>query len=788
MQRILFSLLFLLISHLAIGQNFTQTLRGTLRDTDSKEVLEGAKVFLMRGDSVFQGALSDAEGRFRFDGVQIGRWEIRATYIGYEDLYLPNIQLYSGKEVVLEAEMRESGVKVDDVVITGTDEGKPLNEMATVSSRQFSVDETRRYAGSWNDPARMASNFAGVSSQDDSRNDIIIRGNSPSGVLWRLDGIDIPNPNHFGSFGTTGGPVSILNNNVLDNSDFMTGAFPAQYGNALAGAFDLRMRKGNDEQYEFLGQVGFNGLEFMAEGPISKKHKSSFLASYRYSTLELFDKLGINLGTSAKPKYQDFSFKLNFPSKKIGDISLFGLGGKSYALILESERDTTDFFGPSGNDIIFGTDMGAIGLKHQIFVGKSTFIRNTLSVSGSIMTADVNRVDRNPYANYDFYNNNSTQAKLNYSLMVNSKLSAKHTVRGGIFLDRLYFNLSDSVHPDTTRPWVVLSNFSGWNYLVQPYFQWKYRMSDRWTLTAGLHGQWFALNNSWAIEPRTGLQYQISDRQSLSVAYGEHSQLQPMFVYFATQELPDGSFDQPNENLDFTRSRHFVGSYDLMIAPKLRFKFETYYQQLRNVPVDISGPTSYSLLNDGADYYFILPDSLGNDGSGRNMGIEFTLEKFFGNHYYFLFTNSIFDSRYQGSDGIWRNTKFNNQYAISLLGGVEYPVGKQKRTILGFDARVKMAGGAYYTPVDVAASAVSVLPVYYDEQAWSLKLSDYMRFDIRAKARFNAKKLSHELAIDISNVTNRQNPLNVVWDRSTMTQRVNYQLGFFPVAQYRLEF
>lgn len=788
MQRILLFPLFLLLGHIALGQNYTQTLRGTLRDADSREALEGAKVFLLRGDSIHFGTLTDADGRFRFDQITIGRWDLRASYLGYEDLFLPNIQVYSGKEVVLEPEMQESGVKVDAVEITAGEDAKPINEMATVSARQFSVDETRRYAGSWNDPARMASNFAGVSSQDDSRNDIIIRGNSPSGVLWRLDGIDIPNPNHFGSFGTTGGPVSILNNNVLDNSDFMTGAFPAQYGNALAGAFDLRMRKGNDEQYEFLGQMGFNGLEFMAEGPISKKHQSSFLASYRYSTLELFDKLDINLGTSAKPKYQDFSFKLNFPSKKYGDISLFGLGGKSYALILESERDTTDFFGPSGNDIVFGTDMGAIGLKHQIFVGQSTFIRNTLSASGSSMTADVDRVDRNPLTTYDFYNNNSTQAKLNYSLMVNSKLSAHHTVRGGIFVDRQYFNLSDSIHPDTTQPWVVLTNFSGASYLIQPYFQWKYRINHRWTATAGLHGQWFALNNTWAIEPRAGIQYQLSERQSLSLAYGEHSQLQPMFVYFATEDLPDGSVARPNENLDFTRSRHFVAGYDLQIAPKLRFKFETYYQQLRNVPVDITAPNSYSLLNDGADYYFILPDSLGNQGTGRNAGIEVTLEKFFGKHYYFLLTNTLFDSRYQGSDGQWRDTKFNNRYTISLLAGVEYPVGKQKRTILGFDARLKMAGGALYTPVDVASSAVSILPVYFDDQAWSQKLADYMRFDIRAKARFNARKLSHEVALDISNITDRQNPLNVVWDRSTMTQRVNYQLGFFPVVQYRIEF
>lgn len=143
--------------------------------------------------------------------------------------------------------------------------------MATVSARSFTVEETSRYAGSLNDPSRMAANYAGVSSTSDARNDIIIRGNSPLGVLWRLNGMEIPNPNHFGSLGTTGGPVSILNNNLLDKSDFLTGAFPAEYGNALAGVFDLQMRSGNNEKTEFLGQVGFNGFELGAEGPIGKK-------------------------------------------------------------------------------------------------------------------------------------------------------------------------------------------------------------------------------------------------------------------------------------------------------------------------------------------------------------------------------------------------------------------------------------------------------------------------------------------------------------------------------------
>lgn len=186
-----------------------------------------------------------------------------------------------------------------------------------MSARQLSTDEAFRYAGTRSDPSRMAQNFAGVSGTNDGRNDIIIRGNSPVGVLWRMDGIDIPNPNHFSTLGATGGPVSILNINTLKNSDFLTSAFPAQYGNALAGVFDLKLRNGNNEKNEFIGQLGFNGFEFGAEGPLNKNSKASYLVNYRYSMVAALQSIGLNFGTgSATPYYQNSTFKINIPTKK----------------------------------------------------------------------------------------------------------------------------------------------------------------------------------------------------------------------------------------------------------------------------------------------------------------------------------------------------------------------------------------------------------------------------------------------------------------------------------------
>ncbi len=240
------------------AQSLTQTIRGKVIDKQSKSPLPGATIQLM-GVEPIQGTLADEEGNFRLSQVPVGRRTLKVRYVGYNEQIISDLVIGSAKEVIVTIELEESLVQTEEVVVTAdTEKDKANNELAFISARTFNIDETRRYAGNRNDPARMAANFAGVSGADDARNDIIIRGNSPIGLLWRLEGIAIPNPNHFSGLGTTGGPVSILNNNLLTSSDFFTSAFPAEYGNATSGVFDIKMRPGNNEQHELTGQVGFN--------------------------------------------------------------------------------------------------------------------------------------------------------------------------------------------------------------------------------------------------------------------------------------------------------------------------------------------------------------------------------------------------------------------------------------------------------------------------------------------------------------------------------------------------
>ncbi|MEM9981284.1 MAG: TonB-dependent receptor [Bacteroidota bacterium] len=772
----------------------TQVVRGKILDTQSKFPLIGATVIVIGSDPLM-GATTDADGFFTIPAVPVGRINLKVSYVGYNERIIPNVIVTAGKEVFITTSLEEQLLDAVEIVAEDSeDKTKPINEFSSVSTRQFTIEETSRYAGSRNDPARMATNFAGVSGANDARNDIIIRGNSPTGLLWRLDGIDIPSPNHFSTLGATGGPVSMLNNNTLNNSDFTTGAFPAEYGNALAGVFDLQMRTGNAFKREYMAQIGFNGFEAGLEGPFSKNSRASYLVNYRYSTLAVFDAMGIDLGTgNAIPYYQDINFKFDFPTQKWGRFSLFGFGGISNIDLLGSEEDveSENQFSSSNEDLRAESLTGSIGLTHNYYFNKNTYSQFNIAFSGTNDSFMVDQLERDASSGEvmnSFYSNGGDyqQTKWSFREQINSKLNSKNTVNGGVIVDVYNIDIIDSVLTEDGS-FLVEQDFEGNTTLVQPYVQWQHRFTEQLTMNAGVHGQWLALNDSWAIEPRLGFRYNFRPNQTLSLGLGMHSQIQPLSVYFLQNEQGE----RTNENLDFTRANHVVLGYENQLGDNLRLKTEVYYQQLYDAPVE-SQPSSFSLLNTGTDFGIDSRDNLVNEGEGRNYGVELTLERFYSDDYYFLFTTSLFRSEYQGSDEVWRNTAFDGNYVMNGLFGREWRLGK-KNNALTMDIKATAAGGRRFTPIDLAAtSQITVIDeddvVFDEENAFSEQLNDYFRLDFKIGYRMNGQRITQEFFVDIQNITNRQNPLNVSYNRATQQLRTNYQLGLFPVVQYRVTF
>lgn len=787
-QPIYLIFLLFLIPQVALSQ---QTIRGTVTDAQTLLPLEGATVMLLDSDPVV-GTLTDEEGRFRLEDVPVGRQGVQITYVGYDPVLRNNLIVSSAQEVVLEIRMEEQIRMADEVeIVAETDKSGSINELATVSVRTFSVEEAQRYAGSRNDPARMAQNFAGVSGVNDQRNDIIIRGNSPAGVLWRLEGIDIPNPNHYGALGTTGGPVSMLNNNNLSDADFITSAFPAEYGNALSGVFDMGLRNGNDETYEFMGQMGFNGLEAGVEGPLPIGKHASLIANYRYSTLAIFKLLGINSGTGAAvPEYQDLTFKLNVPTENAGRFVVFGLGGNSEINFLDSESGDPNFYNGEGTDLYNSAASGVLGASHtHLFSGK-TYGKLSVALSGIRSGTIIDSLEDFTAIANRWYAERYTTVRQTVHYQVNHKFSARDQLRAGVIANRYDIGLIDSVRTDDGT-FFKLRDFEGNTMLIQVYTQWQHRFNEKVTLNTGLHAQQFMLNDRRSIEPRLGLVYEPAKGHRISAGVGLNNQLQPLQIYFLDTWVDDETF-RTNENLDFTRSLQTVLGYDWNISSNLRLKTEVYYQYIDQVPV-LERSGSFSMLNAGAGFGFPTVDSLVNEGTGRNYGLELTLEKFFSDGYYFLVTGSLFESLYTGSDGIERSTVFNGNYIANVLGGKEFALG---RHILSIDGKVTYAGGRRFSPIDLAASRMEGTTVRDESRAFEDQYPYYLRMDLKATFRMNGKKVTQEWSVDMQNLTNRNNVFDQAYspsadndvDPDTPAILTTYQIGLFPVVQYRILF
>ncbi len=792
----------------------TQNLRGRVLDAASKYPLVGAQVVVYNDTVQLGGAISDAEGYYKIENITVGRRKVISSFIGYKDMTFDNIIINSGKESSLDIGLEESVIQVEKaVIVSATKFGEVRNEMATVSSKAFSIEETDRYAGSRGDPARMASSFAGVQGADDSRNDIVVRGNSPSGVLWRVEGIDIFNPNHFNIPGTTGGSITILNNKWLSNSDFFTGAFPAEYGNTVSGVFDLRLRNGNNEKYEFSGQLGLLGTELMAEGPLSKKGKASFLVSYRYSTLSVLGNFGIKLGTSAIPRYQDASFRLNFPLKNNQNISVFAIGGISDIDILISNQKKpsteTDLYGQNDRDQYFHSRTGMAGATYSKAFNANTYTKVTLMYAGEQQAAEHNLIFRRIDAGTGNYVYDSMpkllrydfrQSKASVAWTLNHKINKQFSLKGGLNTDVFFFDFHDTIRT-TDRPtnpnynqFAVRWNASTTAYLMQPYIQFKYQPIDKLTFNAGLHAQYFSLGNALsAVEPRVGVKYELPNAQQITFGAGLHSQMQNTYLYFYKNKLrTNGDQTEYNRNRGFTKAAHFVLGYQKLVGKRTLLKLETYYQSLFEVPIDKNRASSFSLVNTGSGFSRFFADELTNKGTGENYGIEATLEKGFSKHFYYMFTGSLFNATYKGSNGVTRNTDFNGKFATNGLFGYEFTINKRQTINVG--TKVTLAGGRWYGDIDTLASAANKEVIYKDNDDFnSYQFRPYFRADLKLNYKINARKVTHEIGIDIVNLFDTKNILRFSWvplasDNTKGVAKEEFQLGRLPIFYYRIDF
>jgi hypothetical protein len=620
-----------------------------------------------------------------------------------------------------------------------------------------------------------------VSAANDQANGLVIRGNSPNSMQWRLEGVEIVNPNHLSNAGTfsdratqTGGGVNILSTQLLGTSYFLTGAFPAQYGNALSGVMDMNLRKGNDEKTEFTAQAGLIGLDLAVEGPFSKGSKASYVANYRYSFTGLLGAMGVSFG-GEDIRFQDFSFNINLPTARSGTFTFFGLGGIS-SNTFAAERDSTLWeFQKDRKDIIFRNKMGAAGVTNDLPVGRNTAIRSTLVASGLSLSRESFQIGGQHYEMRELTERDEqSKARISLSSVVTHRFSTKSRLKGGWYATWQSDEIGAANTPDLNS-----KKLNG--IVLQPFLSWTYHISPSLTSEIGVHDLYYSHSRSNSIEPRAALRWAVNSSQQLSFSYGLHSQLQLPQVYLS--ESSGISDYGSNSRLNPTKSHHFVVGYQKNFRKNSSLKLEAYWQEMYQVPVSASVSSSFSVLN---LVELTLNEPLKNEGTGRNYGLEATFQKLLTNQYYFLISGSLYRSTYVGSDYVRRSSRFNGNHTFSFTGGKEFKSGEQ--STWGLNAKILWIGGFRDTPIDAEASALSSETVYLQNQAFSLRMKDYFRPDLRIYWKKSKVKYSRTLALDLQNVSGTKNEAYSYYDTFQKKIVRQNQLGLIPVLSYRWEF
>ena len=777
------------------GGSLTQTVRGTVIDADTKAPLPGATVIIL-GSDPFKGTTSDLNGAFELNQVPVGRVSVGISFIGFESKTVPNLVVHSGRPTILTVELTEAVLEMDEaVVLAYQNNGIPTNEMAVVGSRSISVEEITRMTASFNDPAVITANFAGVRNSGSGGNEIIIRGNSPKYMQWRLEGIPITNPNHFADQSSAVGSTSTLNSNLLATSDFYTGAFPAEFGNTISGVYDIKLRNGNSESLEGIFGFGLIGTDFTLEGPIKKGNGSSFLVNFRNSTSSVLTDLGL-IEVEGDPRFQDAAFKLSFPTKKAGIFTAFGLGG--YSTFSLSDVTPADWNSPGNSgfreDVTEDFDKSSFlfntGVNHFFAISDKSYLNTSASFSTEGITEDMFQTVDNAEESVMSFDSNLDRSSMRFSTEYLRKFSPKTTLQAGSIYTLFMQKFDQSLRPQPEMELNRLLDFNEQIGNLRNYVSLKHRMNEDLTVIAGLHNSNVFFNDNHTLEPRLAIKYQVNTKSALNLGYGLHSTMESVHHYFADIEQPDGTFTQPNRDLGLMKAHHFVAGLDHYFEPGLLGKVEVYYQHLYNVPVEDDPDSYFSTLNIGSEIEYA---ALVNEGTAKNYGVELTLQKFFSNSYYFLVNTTLYESKYTALDNVERNTRFNGNYTVNFLAGKEFTnLGPANNRTLGLNAKFFFGGGHKVIPLLRDSNGnVDVNPQeneYWDyDNAFKRGLEDLYTITLSASYKMERARTTHELFLNLENLTNNKGKLTEYYDPASANLTGNTtQFGLLPNLMYRI--
>jgi hypothetical protein len=768
--------LFLLaFSNLMHAQNEpTQTIRGRILDAVTNAPIPSASIVL---SGKTDGIASDTEGSFRLEKIAVGRYELTAKCIGYQSITLQNIVLESGKETVLDLKMSASNTVLESLeVSSSTPSLSKLSRPETIN-----METLQRVPANFSDVGRMLTNIAGVASESDAANHFSVRGLSPNAMQWYLEGAEIVNPNHLSNAATqtdratqNGGGVSIFSTNVVERADFYKGALPTDGGNALGAIVDVHFRVGNDEHQETTLGVGLIGFDFSTEGSFSKKSKASYLINYRYSTVGLLAKMGVPLGDEASA-FQDVSFKMRFPTKKMGIFDVFGMGGISENVFVHKKRAEW-LTQKDSQDITFKNQMGAIGASHLMRLGETKTVWESVVVLSGLQNSRLSVGYNSAETLVRFYDFKSINRKLYIKTRLNHQFKAGYLVAGVVikneFVDDNDFYQYDYLKNPNSQD---SEKSGGQGMFYMPFADFSGNFGEKWSYSVGLRANHFTYINKTSIEPTAVLKRNLRDNESIKLSYSRQSQLMTPSFYFnpfwnSILTRADALDFIKSDNVNLTYNKQLTNDVQLTTSLFGQFYSNVYSYQYGN---NYESWTLLDNLTPFGDYGLI-----GINGKAQTFGIEANIAQNHLKGWFWQFNTTLFDASFREVNATKsRSLEHNNRFIVNAYFGKEWTLGSRQNKFLGFGSRTILRGGN-----------VQRLNADNFNTPELKQLKPYFRTDVNVYFKKNHRKWSSIVQLDIQNATNQENEQSYYYDRFLNKLTPQYQLGLLPNLSYKISF
>jgi hypothetical protein len=748
MLRKLLATSFYLIAITSLKAQVTGTVAGFVKDARTQEPLIGATI-LVEGTNL--GSSVDASGYYKITNIPTQTHTLKASLIGYKTLQKFDVQVTSGNTLTLNFDLEEAATTLEDVSIQANFI-KPIEAVNSIQS--LGSTEIAKYPGGNFDIAKVVQSLPGVSGSVGFRNDIIIRGGAPNENVYYLDGVEIPTINHFATQGAAGGPVGMLNVAFIDNVTLQTSGFSTRYDNPLSGVLQFRQRTGNPDKRQANIRTSASEVALTLEGPLVKGNpKTTFLVSARRSYLQFIFQL-INL--PFLPDYWDYQYKITHKPDNKNEINLIGLGSIDNFRFNKPENATLEQLAILDGIPLNTQWTSTVGVSWKHLIPNGFW---QLVLSGNILNNNADKFENNETGDESRrilrFRSVENEHKLRYEY---NKFIDKWAFNfGGSLIRSAYQNETFQRRPAFTANYEARFNFFKFGVFGQVS---RTFLEDRLTFTAGFRADANTFTNEGmkllqTFSPRVSAVYALSPALNFNLSVGRYFKIPPYTILgFQVNN------DFVNREAKYITSDHYVSGFEFIPAKATRITLEGFYKRYQNYPV--SDALGISLANLGGNFGVLGNENTTSNGLGRTYGFEFTFQQKLSKSFYGILAYTFYYSQFTGTDQTrFISSAWDNRHLVSFTGGYKF----SRNWEVGL--RFRYQGQAPATPFD---NFLSLENYPFTNEAVldytrinTIRLRAFNAADIRIDKKWNFKKWSLDVFLDIQNFYNSQNPTQNAW-------------------------